>query len=123
MSIASLARQSTKTAIRFIGPAMTRLELGDTSKHLIGELRAGIAMPVQHGVLAHLRSDPVRTQDGKRRKCRNAALRSRAISYVSNSLLNKGKPNVISRAFRIRHQDGGCRRIQSLHVYSRHGDP
>src|SRR4051812_26878462 len=80
-------------------------------------------MPVQHGVLAHLRSDLVRTKDSNRRKGRNAALRSRAIGCASNSLRNKGKSNVISRAFRIRHQDGGCRRIQSLHVYSRHGDP
>ena len=36
---------------------------------------------------------------------------------------NKGNCNGLSRAFGIRHQDGGCRRIQDLHVDAGHDHP
>ena len=38
-------------------------------------------------------------------------------------LPHKGNWNGLSRAFGIRHQDGRCRRIQNLHVDTRHHHP
>ena len=53
----------------------------------------------------------------------SAAAGAAAFTIVTCSINHRGTLNGLSRTFRIRHQDGGCRRSQDLHVHPRHDRP
>ena len=125
--------------------AVTGRDLRDRFEVTSEEASRSRREPVQDGSHIPFRSDPVRKQDADDTKILSAQTEPFRVAHdgacfgtadrfhdnaaiagqpmIQISPRNKGNCNVISRAFGIRHQDGGCRRIQNLHVHQGYRDP